>query len=120
MPQFHQRDEKHYVITYISGPSHVYLGLSFEEKIIDLPIMIRRPPVGQCQHGKLDEIQIRNAVIKGIEKANTKFDRQFKISEIVYVENDSPRYDLYEYCAYLLVERRAKNGEFRPLANEKT
>lgn len=41
------------------------------------------------------------AVLEGVAEAGV----HLHPTKVVYVENDSPRYDLYKYCAYLLAKR---------------
>jgi hypothetical protein len=56
-------------------------------------------------HGALDEREILRAVVAGIRDASESTGIEIHPIEIVYVENDSPRYSLYRYCAYLIAQR---------------
>ena len=108
MPQFSQRNGRFFV-SYITGPSHVLLGLAFGERPAT-PVLVRQPAVGACSHGQLDEGQILAAVLAGIAAAKHETGRTLNPTEIIYVENDSPRYSLYQHCAYLIAQR-VTNGE---------
>src|ERR1035438_3080227 len=99
MPGFTQKDGRFFV-SYITGPSHVLLGLSFGQSSIE-PVMIRQPKSHSCDHGPLDERRIREAVIAGVAAA----DSNLYPTEIIYVEDDSPRYEMYQHCAFLLAQR---------------
>jgi hypothetical protein len=76
------------------------LGIAFSG-IAQPPSFVRESPVGGCQHGELDEGKVLAAVMAGIEEVST----ELHPAEIVYVANDSPRYDLYRHCARLLAEQ---------------
>lgn len=106
-----RKDGRHF-IAYITGPSHVLLGIAFGSAPV-VPSLHRESRQGGCDHGPLDEAQISRAVLEGAAKANV----QLHPAEIVYVENDSPRYDLYKHCAYLLAKRVAAGEPFPEEAN---
>jgi hypothetical protein len=115
MPHFTKQGHR-YFVTYITGPSHVRLGLAFGASDGE-PAMIQRPPVAACDHGRLDEESIRAAVRDGLADARDRAGVTVRATEIVYVADDSPRYDIYRHCAFLLAERVGRGGEF--LENEK-
>ena len=108
MPHFSQR-EGHFFVSYVTGPFHVTLGLSFGGSTAT-PKLTRAPAIGECSHGALDERQILSAVNEGVAKATGDSGSPLHLSEVVYVENDSPNYGLFRYCAYL-ISRRLLNGE---------
>src|SRR5688572_30327158 len=105
MPSF-WKDNTHFFISYITGPSHVLVGLAVT-KGADAGdvVMVRRSSSGRCGCGAVDETEVRQAVLGGIEDANRKLGTRWRASEIVYVEDDSPRYSLYRQCAKVLIER---------------
>lgn len=95
-----------YFVSYITGPAHVLLGLRLWRGGGEAHVaMTRRPAVGQCGCGPVDEEQVRGAVLTGITSANTALETDWQPTEIVYVEDDTPRYSLYSHCAALIVER---------------
>ena len=106
MPGFMRKEDTYYV-SYITGPSHVLLGLEFGSAVVQ-PSVHRNDAQGSCSHGTLDETRIVAAVVEGVAEAGV----QLHPAKIVYVENDSPRYDLYKYCAYLLANRVAAGEAF--------
>ena len=110
MPQFTKHGHR-YFVSYITGPSHVLLGLAFGQADA-APAIFEIPPVGGCHHGSLDEARIRDAVRGGLADARERAAITLHATEIVYVADDSPRYDLYRHCAFLLAERVGRGGEF--------
>ena len=102
MPSF-GRDGDLLTISYIAGPRHVWLGVRFADEHVAEPVIVKRPPVGSCDHGVLDPARIVASVVAGAEGTG-KFPQR-----IEYVENDSPAYGLYEHCGRLLAQHAA-NG----------
>ncbi len=100
MPQFSTKDGRHYV-SYITGPRHVLLGVCFSDQPMT-PTLNKQPPNGSCFHGVLDEDKILEAVLSGLETFERETGTKAWVSEILYVENDSPAYDIFAYCALLL------------------
>lgn len=113
MPQFIFKEGRHFV-SYITGPSHVLLGVSFSRKS-GVPSLIKLPAQGACSHGTLDEGKIREAVQEVLAAHRDEGENVFA-AEIVYVENDSPRYDLYRVAANALTKRYLTGGEFQHVA----
>lgn len=103
MPIFGKEGDLH-TISYITGPQHVWLGVAFAERSEVKPSIVRRPPVTSCHHGEIDPARIVQAVMAGIKGSGRC------VKRIEYVENDSPVYSLYEYCANLLAEHAAADG----------
>ena len=105
MPQFgHQHGFD--TVSIITGPSHVLLGIRFSEEPAVTMDVIRRPHVGGCGHGPLDEERIRESILAGVATANAKTGAKLTVGQAFYVENDSPRYDLFQQCAFLLASKR--------------
>lgn len=102
MPQFGYQDGFD-TVSLITGPSHVFLGIRFGDGPMQL---IRRPPVATCQHGMLEENRILDAVLLGLTRANTERGSSLNAAAVLYVADDSPRYEMFEQCAYLLASRR--------------
>ena len=108
MPTFTTEGNRLFV-SYITGPSHVRLGLAFSEMAIPLPTIVCQPPIGTCNHGETEEALLVEAVAAGVAHVNPSL----HVAEIVYVANDSPHYSLYRHCARLLAERFLQ-GSARP------
>jgi len=106
MPIFSRKNGR-YFVSYVTGPSHVLLGLSFGSPSTQ-PVIVRLARAGHCDHGPLDEARIREAVMAGVATASV----QLHPVEIVYCEGDSPRYELYRRCGYVLAQRVASGAEF--------
>ena len=106
MPTFARKKDR-YFVSYITGPSHVLLGLSFGPAGTQ-PVVVRQSRPSRCDHGPLDESRIREAVMAGVAEAGV----QLHPAEIVYCEGDSPRYELYQRCGYVLAQRVASGAEF--------
>jgi len=108
MADFIIKDGRHYV-SLVTGPSHVLLGVAFTREPVE-PTMIRRPASGGCFHGELDEGEIRAAVREALAAFRAD-GAEIHAAEIVYVENDSPRYEMFQYAATLLARRYLEGGE---------
>jgi hypothetical protein len=100
MPTFSVEDGRHFV-EYVTGPSHIRLGLLLTTAPVENPLIIERPAIGQCTHGEIDRAQLVGAVRAGIACVSATI----YAAEIIYVANDSPRYSLFSRCAALLAER---------------
>ena len=87
----------------MTGPSHVKLGLGFSSSN-EVPVLVRRKAIGTCSHEALEETKILQAIMQGVKLANERFDRNLCVSEIIYFENDTSRYELYRYCAFLIAK----------------
>ena len=105
MPSFARKKDR-YFVSYITGPSHVLLGLSFGPAGTQ-PVVVRESRPNHCDHGPVDESRIREAVMAGVAEAGV----QLHPAEIVYFEGDSPRYELYQRCGYVLAQRVAAGAE---------
>jgi hypothetical protein len=110
MPVFIVKEGRHFV-SYITGPSHILLGLRFANEPVE-PKLVKQPPQGSCLHGSLDDSQIFEAVQEVLTAHRAEGASVFA-AEIVYVENDSPRYDLYRLAAHLLTKQFLTGGEFK-------
>ena len=107
MPQFGHKDGFD-TVSLIAGPSHVFLGIRFGDGPSQL---MRQPPIGSCQHGVLEEARILDAVRSGLATANAEGGTSLDATAVLYVENDSPRYEMFERCAYLLASRFSRPAE---------
>ncbi len=104
MPNF-IKEGKYFFVSYVTGPAHVRLGLALTTSTInEPPLLVINPRVGDCCHGAIDEVRLKQAVIDGVKAANLTMGTSVHIIEIVYIPNDSPRYDLFSHCARLIVE----------------
>jgi hypothetical protein len=113
MPGFIVKDGRHFV-SYITDPSHVLVGVRFAPEPVT-PKLVRQPADGSCFHGSLDEARILEAV-QEVLAAHRSEGASVYAAEIVYVENDSPRYDLYRIATHLLVKQYINGGEFQHVA----
>jgi hypothetical protein len=106
MPQF-ECQQGFDTVAYVTGPSHVLLGIRFGGAMNTPFELIKRPSVGSCDHALLDERKIIESIEAGVAAANEETGAKLSIAQAFYVEDDSPRYDLFRHCAYLLASRRA-------------
>ena len=113
MPTFARKKDR-YFVSYITGPSHILLGLSFGPAGTQ-PVVVRQSRPDHCDHGPLDESRIGDAVMAGVAEAGV----QLHPAEIVYCEGDSPRYELYQHCGCVLAQRVASGAEF-PASHDTT
>lgn len=101
MSQFGHQNGFH-TVSVITGPSHVFLGIRFSEDPLKPMELIKRPPVGGWVHEPLDEKRIAESILAGVTAANAKMGTKLSVAQAFYVENDSPRYDQFEQCPFLL------------------
>jgi tRNA G37 N-methylase Trm5 len=111
MPQYVKSGDS-YRISYITGPKHILLGLILAEESASDVAITSLGTTGTCNHGTLNLERIKDRVIEGVAKANESFGTTFKVKEIEYVENDTPDYNLYAYCAFLLIKGLHEGVEF--------
>jgi hypothetical protein len=104
MPNF-SKEGKYFFVSYVTGPSHVRLGLALiASTVVEPPLLVVNSRVGDCCHGKIDEVRLKEAVIAGVRAANLTLGTSVQAIEIAYIPNDSPRYELFSHCARLIVE----------------
>lgn len=104
MPTYMKDGERHFV-SLITGPSHVRLGVEFSTVPVETPRVVCESAIGERVHGKIDETALVSAVRSGIAEVSANLHP----AEIVYVDNDSPRYSLFSQCAKLLAERQIQD-----------
>ncbi|WP_124543635.1 hypothetical protein [Piscinibacter terrae] len=114
MPSFIAKDGRHFV-AYVTGPSHVLLGVRFVEHPAE-PKLVKEAPQGTCSHSPLDELQVREAVQEALAAFRAEAGANLHAAEIVYVENDSPHYDLFRIAAQLLAKHYVSGAEFKRVA----
>ncbi len=116
MPQYLKNNDK-YIITYITGPRHVALGIALTLDNAAMVTVVKKKVTASGEHGNLDEKALEKSVIEGVIKANNEFSTGFSVSEIDCIENDSPAYELYSRCAYLIVKGVKEGIEFQEIDN---
>jgi len=114
MPGFFLKEGRHYV-SYITGPSHVLLGIKSTSAPTD-PSIIKTASTSGCFHEHLDEARIKADVTDGLSTFREEFGSHLHAEEIVYVENDSPRYEFFRVVAYLLAKHLSDGGEFESIS----
>lgn len=100
MPTFTTDGTRDFV-SYITGPSHVRLGLRLVRRECGAPSIVRQPPVGTIPFAELDEA----AIVAAVERGVAAVDPTLRAAEIVYVADDSRDYALYARCAMSLAQR---------------
>lgn len=105
------RTKTHFYAAHVTGPSHVQLGLSVSENASGKFQIVKRPAVLQQGQGELDEKEIEKQVRAAVVEANQEFGTSYCVEEIVYFENDSPRYQFYAICAYRIIEALASGSK---------
>jgi hypothetical protein len=108
MPGFSQQGDVRFV-SYITGPSHNLLGLEFGSHD-GQPVLEAKPGQGPCNHGRIDEGELLKAVALGVADASASILKPLPVRRVVYVVDDSPRYDIYRHCAKLLASRMLAEG----------
>jgi hypothetical protein len=89
MPQFGHKDGFD-TVALITGPTHVLLGVRFGDEESTPIELMKRPRVGPCNHGPLNEDRIRESIHAGIAAANAETGARLTVAQAFYVENDSP------------------------------
>ena len=98
-----------YCISYVTGPSHVYLCLGFgEAPVADVPVTMKTGN-SACGCGDIDIESMKAAVQEAVARELADSGMDLHLSEILYLETDSPRYDLYGLCARKIAEHVVKN-----------
>lgn len=110
MPVYWKQGPRYYV-SYITSPSHVRLGLTFD-KHANAPSLTCEPAIGKGPPTQFDEEKIVEAVLAGVYEVNLEHNRHLNVTDIAYVADDSPRYSLYQHCAKLIAERVVQGGDF--------
>ncbi|MCC5822497.1 MAG: hypothetical protein LAT64_02840 [Phycisphaerales bacterium] len=92
------RDNDFFVMTHVPGPSHNYLALRFEDS--DLPVVVAldsdRPAAVRSE-------QVLAEVLKGLAIANAALGTSYRLGEIRFCRDDTPRAGIYTEMARLLV-----------------
>jgi len=114
MPSYTQSGE-FYGVSYITGPAHVLLQVSFASVPVSEPSLVALPAVSALPHTALDPQQILGAVLSAATATNAELGTAFFPAVIRYVADDSPRYSLYAHCATLLIRRLASGEPFQPV-----
>lgn len=99
--------ENLYCITFVTGPRHNYLGLSFslEELCPDSKLRLEAKVIHADEPVALSEDAVKNMVLEGVERANLELRCNFKVSTIEYVVSDSGPELVYSELAYLILKR---------------
>jgi hypothetical protein len=96
MAQVHQKNDL-FVVQYVTGPQHVWLAVKFSCDKHN-PTVVKRPPIGGCSHGEIDEQRVVESVTAAAEEHGLYAER------VEYVANDSPNYEIYAHCARSLAK----------------
>lgn len=92
------RDKDLFVMTHIPGPSHNYLALRFGDW--DHPVVVAvdpdRPEI-------VDPNRVLAEVLQGLSMANSALGKSYRIGEIRFCKDDTPRAGIYTEMARLLV-----------------
>ncbi|WP_145264345.1 hypothetical protein [Calycomorphotria hydatis] len=91
-------------VQLVTGPSHAWLGVKFGDACEE-PMVVKRPPRGNCNHGEIDQRQLVETITSVVES------QCLHVERIEYVANDSPDYFLYAYCAHLLAQHAKQKQE---------
>jgi hypothetical protein len=115
MPSYVFKNGRHYV-SYITGPTHILLGLRFCTAAGTVN-MVKVPPVGTAPYVPVDEASVRSAVEEALSEFRISGANVF-VSEVVYVEDDTPRYNHFKIAAALLAHHFASGGDFKNILDD--
>ncbi|MBD2122461.1 hypothetical protein [Trichocoleus sp. FACHB-262] len=108
-----------YQASRITGPRHNFLaialtpGHSTRETVVEA-----LPPVGECRHAALSAAAILSSVAEGVAKANSAFGTGYGVTNIQYVENDTPPEAVYGFMAHEIIKQLNSGGEFVEMEEE--
>jgi hypothetical protein len=80
MPHFGHQDGFD-TVSYITGPSHVRLGIRFSEGPATSIELIKRPRVWAWDHGPLDEERIVESIRAGVAAANAETGARLAVAQ---------------------------------------
>lgn len=101
-----RRQNDLFVMTHIPGPSHNYLGLRFGDA--DRPTLI---PTGPAESGPVELPWVLDEVTRGLTAANNQLRTDYRVREIHFRHDDSPREGIYAEMARLLVQAMHEGWE---------
>ena len=104
MPQFSEFDGIPQV-SYITGPRHLLLAIDFVSEPVELIKVIKRPAVGVCKHGFINESELKETVVQVTTELNQQSKKYICPARIAYVESDSAIIELYAICTKLLYDK---------------
>ena len=88
----------------ITGPAHNLLGLSFSQ---GTPGAVVVEKLASSPERTIDEDQLREAVLSGVDAANASHETNYHVSRIQYVPTDTPDLGIYSLLARRIIERLA-------------
>lgn len=69
------------------------------------------PPAGSCGCGTPDADKVLKNVLEGLSTANAKLGTDYRVTEIRFVEDDTPIEPVYAYSMRKLIEHIENGGE---------
>ncbi|EAM7548826.1 hypothetical protein NZQ62_004497 [Salmonella enterica] len=100
MNVIYDEKDRAYKAVKITGPRHNFLGLVFS----DTPAKLEAINLEEKKPSYINEFQLIDAVLKGVQKGNTCSNLQYNLEKILYVGSDSPLYEAYELLAFEIVQ----------------
>ena len=92
-------------VSRITGPQYNLLGVEFvKDQAIAQPTIEALPQGDEPRYGPLDPAKILQAVLDGIQEANTQFNTNYRVARVQYGESDTPPEIVYQYMATKLIE----------------
>ncbi|WP_139761530.1 hypothetical protein, partial [Salmonella enterica] len=88
MNVIYDEKDRAYKAVKITGPRHNFLGLVFS----DTPAKLEAINLEEKKPSYINEFQLIDAVLKGVQKGNTCSNLQYNLEKILYVGSDSPLY----------------------------
>jgi hypothetical protein len=98
--QFHS-DGLIFKVVRITGPTHNFLGLAFENESRGIELLT----LNSSEVVRLHVDDVQKAVMEGVEQANNELGTNYRPSRIQFVVSDSPPAEIYRMLAYRIVHR---------------
>lgn len=104
-------DGKFYKAIKITGPAHNMLGLALEE-IKNHEIEIISLGSRMIAENNINELDVKNQVLSGIETINNEFGLKYFIAKIQFIPSDTPSESVYTELTIEIIRRLITGGKF--------
>ena len=106
------KSKNFYSTVHITGPTHNLLVVKLVKSNAEIqPTIKMLPPAGSCGRGTPDANKVLINVVEGLSAANAEFGTNYRVTEIRFVEDDSPNEAVYAYSIRKLIEHIENGGE---------
>ena len=97
----------------ITGPRHNYIEIELANGKQGIPTCERLKPMGTCKHEPLIEAEIIKHVQQAVLEANLKYSKEYCVTHIRYVENDTKPEVIYGALVLKIISHLEQGGVFQ-------